>query len=98
MSPQDRLSLQQYGFDPDRSIAGPDDRKDGPLTGIFVGRCEPRKGLHLALEAWIASGVADQGTFLICGSFVAWLSRVSRSRCSLIRASKCLGSSPILAS
>lgn len=68
--PADRLSLQQYGFDPDRFYPGPADRKGaGKLTGIFVGRCEPRKGLHLALEAWTASTASDHGTFRICGSF-----------------------------
>jgi glycosyltransferase involved in cell wall biosynthesis len=40
------------------------------LTVGFVGSCEPRKGLHLALEAWCGSSAAKEGQFLICGSFV----------------------------
>lgn len=69
--PSEKLSLQRYGFDPERFYADETDvREDGALTAIFAGRCEPRKGLHLALEAWIASGVAERGRFLICGSFV----------------------------
>jgi glycosyltransferase involved in cell wall biosynthesis len=36
---------------------------------VFVGRCEPRKGLHYALESWIASGAAERGTFVVCGRF-----------------------------
>jgi glycosyltransferase involved in cell wall biosynthesis len=67
----DRLGLHGYGFDPGRfpapeSLDGP--RPDG-LRVVFVGRCEPRKGLHYALEAWIESGAAERGTFVICGRF-----------------------------
>src|SRR5512134_627490 len=67
----DRLGLHGYGFDPGRfpapeSLDGP--RPDG-LRAVFVGRCEPRKGLHYALEAWIESGAAERGTFTICGRF-----------------------------
>jgi glycosyltransferase involved in cell wall biosynthesis len=67
----DRLGLHGYGFDPGRfpapeSLDGP--RPEG-LRAVFVGRCEPRKGLHYALEAWIESGAAQRGTFTICGRF-----------------------------
>jgi len=65
-----KLALKSYGFDPGRykSHAGAHSK-----TGIafsFVARCEPRKGLHLALEAWRRSGVADRSTFQITGRFV----------------------------
>ena len=33
----------------------------------FVGRGEPRKGLHLALRAWLDSGAAERGRFVIAG-------------------------------
>jgi glycosyltransferase involved in cell wall biosynthesis len=68
--PSHKLSLQQYGFDPERFSA--EGREDGsqPFTAAFVGRCEPRKGLHLALQAWIDSGAAESGRFVVCGSFV----------------------------
>jgi glycosyltransferase involved in cell wall biosynthesis len=69
--PAERLGLHQYGFEPER-FPPPEVRdRDGAggLHAIFVGRCEPRKGLHLALDAWIASGAAERGTFTICGSF-----------------------------
>ena len=44
-------------------------KEDEGLRAVFVGRCEPRKGLHYALEAWIESGAAERGTFTICGNF-----------------------------
>ena len=67
----ERLGLHQYGFEPERFPAPEyrDRAVTDALRAIFVGSCEPRKGLHLALEAWIASGAAERGTFTICGSF-----------------------------
>jgi glycosyltransferase involved in cell wall biosynthesis len=67
-----KLRLHRYGFDVDRFYTSADDARrpaDRPFTAIFVGRCEPRKGLHLALRAWIDSGAADDGRFVVCGSF-----------------------------
>jgi glycosyltransferase involved in cell wall biosynthesis len=69
--PAGKLVATQYGYDPARfSAAGRADGADGGLSVAFVGRCEPRKGLHFALEAWASSGAADSGQFLICGKFV----------------------------
>ena len=66
-----RLLLHQYGYDPERfGPPVPDRRGDGPLTAVFVGRGEPRKGLHYALEAWLASTASRDGRLLICGDFV----------------------------
>jgi glycosyltransferase involved in cell wall biosynthesis len=68
--PSERLVLHQYGFDPGRFEPGNGDRPASRgLTTLFVGRCEPRKGLHHALQAWIDSGAAERGRFLICGDF-----------------------------
>jgi glycosyltransferase involved in cell wall biosynthesis len=69
--PADKLVLHSYGYDTDRYFAPDDVRRAGsrPFTAIFVGRCEPRKGLHHALRAWIDSGAAEDGRFIICGSF-----------------------------
>lgn len=71
--PEQRITLHQYGYDAkefhsdnDRAKAG----NDRPFTVLFAGRCEPRKGLHYALNAWHASGAAASGRFLIAGSFV----------------------------
>lgn len=69
--PEKRLILHQYGFDPARF--SPDRAAsrgtDEPLTALFAGRCEPRKGLHHALRAWFDSGVAARGRLIICGEF-----------------------------
>lgn len=73
---EERLMLHQYGFDPVAfpPPAGPPTRSLGPekpgLQALFMGRGEPRKGLHYALRAWVDSGAARTGRFVICGSFV----------------------------
>ena len=66
-----KLARHRYGFDPIRfrPAAGPA-RTDASFTALFLGSCEPRKGLHLALRAWIDSGAADVGRLLVCGRFV----------------------------
>jgi D-inositol-3-phosphate glycosyltransferase len=69
--PAEKLVLHQYGYDARRFFPSREGRPAArPLTVLFAGRCEPRKGLHYALEAWLASGAAEGGTFLICGDFV----------------------------
>ena len=44
--------------------AAPEERQ---FTVGFFGRGEPRKGLHLALRAWLDSGAAEGGRFVIAG-------------------------------
>jgi len=69
--PEHRLLRHQYGFDATRY--SPSDRVlrgDQGLTMLFVGGCAPRKGLHYALEAWLASAASARGRFLIAGAFV----------------------------
>ena len=62
----ERLLRHQYGFDPER-FSPPAEPPDG-FTVAFVGRGEPRKGLHLGLDAWFASGLAEGGgRFVVCG-------------------------------
>lgn len=68
----DKLVLHRYGFDAERFHTrsnGVRPSGERPFTVIFVGRCEPRKGLHHALRAWIDSGAAAHGRFLVCGAF-----------------------------
>jgi glycosyltransferase involved in cell wall biosynthesis len=70
--PRDRLLRHRYGYDPARFA--PDGREDEgrPFTAGFVGRGEPRKGLHYALDAWVRSGAADAGgRFVIAGAIDA---------------------------
>ena len=69
----ERLLLHRYGCDPSRFSPAPASPGADPsrgLTALFVGRCEPRKGLHHALRAWRDSGAAERGRFVVCGSFV----------------------------
>jgi glycosyltransferase involved in cell wall biosynthesis len=66
----DRIARHQYGYSPDE-FASNGHRDQSRFTLIFVGRCEPRKGLHYALDAWHRSGAADKGQFIICGEYVS---------------------------
>jgi glycosyltransferase involved in cell wall biosynthesis len=65
------LARHQYGFDP--AVFSPQGRNDAEggrrFTAVFLGRAEPRKGLHYALDAWHASGAAANGVLLIAGEF-----------------------------
>ena len=63
-----RLSMHHYGFDPER-FTPRHDREPGPFTAVFLGRAEPRKGLHYALRAWHESGVAEHGRLIVAGAF-----------------------------
>jgi D-inositol-3-phosphate glycosyltransferase len=66
-----KLARHRYGYDPTRfSARGRKDRStNDPLSVAFVGSGEPRKGLHLALQAWCDAGAAEAGgSFRICGS------------------------------
>lgn len=75
-----RLLLHRYGFDRDRFVPGNQDpMRDSGLIMVFVGSCEPRKGLHYALRAWLESGAQHRGRFLICGTFVPGFAEELRS-------------------
>ncbi len=60
-----RLLRHQYGCTIDRPAERDD--SDRPFTAIFLGRGEPRKGLHYALRAWQQSVAKQGGRFLIYG-------------------------------
>jgi glycosyltransferase involved in cell wall biosynthesis len=71
--PAERVLRHRYGFDPRRlrfEDAAARVASTGALRALFVGRAEPRKGLHLALRAWHASAASAGGRFTICGTFV----------------------------
>jgi glycosyltransferase involved in cell wall biosynthesis len=70
--PAGKLARHQYGYDPEEFSPPPKDtrRQQTALTLVFLGRCEPRKGLHYALDAWLRSKACEMGTFYIAGSFV----------------------------
>jgi glycosyltransferase involved in cell wall biosynthesis len=67
----EKVALKSYGFEPARYAAAArcGTRAAGP-TFAFVGSCEPRKGLHLALDAWTRSGVADRTAFTVTGRYI----------------------------
>ena len=67
--PEQKLYLHRYGCDVEgfRPRSGP--LEPVPFSAAFIGRCEPRKGLHVALEAWHASGLAAAGRLTISGGF-----------------------------
>lgn len=62
----ERVCRVSFGWDPARfaarQVASDADR---PLTALFVGSLGIRKGIHLALEAWRAAGIA--GKFVLLG-------------------------------
>lgn len=69
--PPEQLIRHRYGFDPGRFPTPPAERDaNAPFTACFVGHAEPRKGLHYALRAWLASSASRTGRFIVCGSFV----------------------------
>jgi len=66
-----KLMRHQYGFDdgvyhPSRE---PRDRSRG-LIMLFAGVAAVRKGVHFALQAWLASPAHRDGAFLIAGEFL----------------------------
>jgi glycosyltransferase involved in cell wall biosynthesis len=66
--PEARLLRHRYGYDPARFSAEGRSREGRPFSVGFFGRGEPRKGLHVALRAWLASGAADTGRFVVAGA------------------------------
>lgn len=67
----EKLRRHHYGYDPARFHAeGRTEIPDRPFTAAFVGRAEPRKGLHYALRAWCDARPASGARFVIAGGFV----------------------------
>ena len=63
-----RVLRHRYGFDPDRFPAPGAVSARSSFTMLFVGHCEPRKGVHHALEAWSRAGLwREGGRFVIVG-------------------------------
>ena len=69
--PSEKLARHVYGYD-ERVFRPPHvpRTRSGGLTVLFVGVCAVRKGVHFALEAWLASDASRTGTFLIAGEFL----------------------------
>jgi glycosyltransferase involved in cell wall biosynthesis len=74
---ESRLIRHRYGYDPERFAPPTVFRPpDASLVVTFLGRLEPRKGAHLALEAWRRSGVGKTGRLLLCGAMEPGYERV----------------------
>lgn len=68
-----KLCKHRYGYDPAGFQTGNSHlpRRDNPsFTVAYIGECNPLKGAHLALKAWVESGASKNGKFYICGEFV----------------------------
>jgi len=66
-----KLVRHRYGYDDAKfSAPGIAASPGAGLTMIYAGGCAPRKGLHHALRAWLDSGAAERGKFLVAGGFV----------------------------
>ena len=67
---REKIALIQYGYDPDifylpsKAVLK---KPSHTFTAAFVGRGEPRKGLHHALKAWIESGLCQRGRLVLAG-------------------------------
>jgi glycosyltransferase involved in cell wall biosynthesis len=79
-----KIARHQYGFDRDKfGLPSTNNRhNDKTFKMIFVGSGEPRKGLHYALDAWLASEACKKGIFYICGSYVQGYREALASRLS----------------
>ena len=64
--PADRLLQHRYGCDLDRFPARTATARRHPFRAVFLGRGDPTKGLHVALEAWRRADLPD-AEFLIAG-------------------------------
>jgi glycosyltransferase involved in cell wall biosynthesis len=68
---EERLVRHMYGYDPRVFHPGPRSDDPGrPFTLLFVGVAAVRKGVHFALEAWLASPASTRGRLLIAGEFL----------------------------
>ena len=66
--PQDRVLRHGYGFDENTYFPDPiTGRTAKRFVALFVGVDAVRKGLHLAMQAWLASPASQDGQFLIAG-------------------------------
>jgi len=66
--PAAKIVRHRYGFDDTKYFPLPEDQKQPrKFTALYVGVDAVRKGLHLALEAWLSSPASKDGLFRIAG-------------------------------
>ena len=67
--PPEKLLRHTYGFDETLYFPDPQNLElKRKFTALFVGVDPVRKGLHLALQAWVLSPASSDGTFVIAGT------------------------------
>jgi glycosyltransferase involved in cell wall biosynthesis len=70
---ENQLMRGRRGYNPDifspRAQSGGENNKR-PFMMVYAGECHPLKGLHFALQAWVASEASKKGRFYICGSIL----------------------------
>ena len=72
----ERIFRHQYGYRPGRRRVLARSAVDRPLRVVYVGLGEPRKGLHHALHAWLASRASETGTFTVVGRLLPTYARL----------------------
>lgn len=70
--PESRLIRHRYGYNPERfpPPEPPQAAPGRPFTALFVGLCQPLKGVHYLLEAWYHSGAYRRGRLRLVGGWV----------------------------
>jgi glycosyltransferase involved in cell wall biosynthesis len=69
--PATKLLRHQYGFEAEDFYPEPDPRDPNKkFTMLFAGQCAVRKGVHFAVDAWLASPAKGNGVFYIAGGFI----------------------------
>jgi glycosyltransferase involved in cell wall biosynthesis len=71
----EKLLRHQYGFDPVTFTPNGAPRS-GPFHAVFLGAVEPRKGLHIALEAWRLSEAYKDARLSVYGRIVDGYAKV----------------------
>ncbi len=81
---RERIAVHQYGYDPVLfHLPVADKRQEDPtFKMVYVGRIEPGKGLHYALDAWLGSEASKNGIFYICGNYVCAYREIIMERLS----------------
>jgi D-inositol-3-phosphate glycosyltransferase len=63
-----RIEVNPYGYDA-RLFPPPAPEHQWPPVAVFVGRCEPTKGIHVLLRAWRRARRPTGSRLLVCGTF-----------------------------
>jgi glycosyltransferase involved in cell wall biosynthesis len=64
----EKLIQHRYGYDLD-AISFTKKTHSKPFTFLFLGRGEPRKGVHFLLKAWNLASLGSNARILIAGTF-----------------------------